>query len=296
MSPPLRSASFATPWRPRPASSGQRTNIIARYASLHAELGNPDALPVLEPADIQLPAAQYNAYRASGSFVSRDGRPIQFLASLTAGDQTSTAAMNATLAVRAALTTAQHRSGATASGLADQAAAFYDMSSAANSDLTLIIPVAAIAIAILLGLALRSLIAPLYLIVSVVLSYLAALGLSTVVNIDLAGQGGVTFLLPFLLFVFLLALGEDYNILVMSRIREEAHTLPLREAVVRAIGATGTTVSSAGLILADTFVVRTLLVPSAVVLIGRWNWWPSGLSRADSRQRPHQDPAVPAPR
>jgi RND superfamily putative drug exporter len=266
--------------------------------------------------------AEYNAYRASGSFVSADGRTVQFLATLTAGDQASTAAMNATPAVRAAVTAARHRSGATASGLAGQAAGVYDVSTAAGHDLEVIIPVAALAIAILLGLVLRSLIAPLYLIVSVVLSYLAALGLSTVVDIDLGGQSGVTFLLPFLLFVFLLALGEDYNILVMTRIREEARELPLREAIVKAIGATGTTVSSAGLILAgtfgvfavvggggaaggqlrviglglgvgillDTFVVRTLLVPSAVVLIGRWNWWPSALGRGGARQ---PVPAVP---
>jgi putative drug exporter of the RND superfamily len=109
------------------------------------------------------------------------------------------------------------------------------------------------------------------------------------------------------MFIFLLALGEDYNILVMTRIREEAHKRPLREAVVEAVGRTGPTVSSAGVVLAgtfavlavsagngpgasqirnigvglavgilmDTFLVRTLLVPSTVALLGRWNWWPS---------------------
>ena len=167
----------------------------------------------------------------------------------------------------------------------------------------------------LLALVLRSLIAPLYLIASVVLSYFAALGLTVLLFVNVAGQPGLTFILPFLLFVFLLALGEDYNILVMTRIREEAHQLPLREAVGRALRVTGTTVTSAGLVLAgtfgvlaivgsgsagaqnvrtivnvgvglalgvlmDTFLVRTLLVPSAVVLIGRWNWWPSALYRA----------------
>ena len=63
----------------------------------------------------------------------------------------------------------------------------------------------------------------------------------------ICGASGLTFILPFLMFIFLLALGEDYNILVMSRIREEAHHLPLRDAVSRAVGATGTTVTSAGL-------------------------------------------------
>ena len=107
---------------------------------------------------------------------------------------------------------------------------------------------------------------------------------------------------PFFMFVFIMALGEDYNILVMSTDREEAGRAPLPAAVATAVGSTGTTVASAGLVLAgtfgvlaittsgqirqigtglafgillDTFVVRTLLVPSAVVLLGRWNWWPS---------------------
>ncbi|HUA94151.1 MAG TPA: MMPL family transporter, partial [Acidimicrobiales bacterium] len=155
------------------------------------------------------------------------------------------------------------------------------------------------------------LVAPVYLILSVVLSYLASLGLSVLVFMGIAGLNGIVFLLPFLMFVFLLALGEDYNILVMTRIREEAHHTNLRDAVVRAVGVTGPTVTSAGLVLAgsfgvlavvggsgtgatqireigvglalgillDTFVVRTVLVPSTVALLGRWNWWPSSLSR-----------------
>jgi len=117
----------------------------------------------------------------------------------------------------------------------------------------------------------------------------------------------VLFLIPILLFVFAMALGSDYNILLMTRIREEAHTHPLRQALTRAISHTGGTITSAGLILAgtftvlaiagnnaqarqlgytiafavilDTFFVRTLLVPSAAVLLGRYNWWPSTLSR-----------------
>jgi putative drug exporter of the RND superfamily len=145
----------------------------------------------------------------------------------------------------------------------------------------------------------------------VVLSYLASLGLAVLVFINIAGQGGVTFILPFLMFIFLLALGEDYNILVMSRIREEAAKRPLAEAVVEAVGASGSTVTSAGLVLAgtftvfalaassgpgssqiravgfglavgvllDTFVVRTILVPATVTLLGRWNWWPAPMGR-----------------
>ena len=170
-----------------------------------------------------------------------------------------------------------------------------------------IIPIAIIAIAILLALVLRSLVAPLYLIVSVGLSYLAALGVSVLVFLDIGGESGITFVLPFLMFIFLLALGEDYNILVMTRIREEARRRPIRDAVTHAVGRTGPTITSAGLVLAgsfavlaivgrngpggdqveaigfglaigilmDTFVVRVLLVPATVALLGRWNWWPS---------------------
>jgi RND superfamily putative drug exporter len=107
-----------------------------------------------------------------------------------------------------------------------------------------------------------------------------------------------------------MALGEDYNILLMARVREEAHRYPLREALTRAVGRTGGTITAAGLILAgtftvlaiagnnpqarqlgytiafavmlDTFFVRTVLVPAAAVLLGRHNWWPSTLSRTRS--------------
>jgi putative drug exporter of the RND superfamily len=287
----------------------------AAYSRLHAALGDPRRLPLTEPAAAAatIPASVYDAYRATTQYVSADGLTARFAAGLRAGSQQSTAAMNATPAVRAVLAQAASASGATANGVAGQAAAQYDVSSTASNDMTRIIPVAVLAIAILLGLVLRSLVAPVYLVVTIAASYLAALGLTTFLVITLGGQDGLVFLLPFLMFVFLLALGEDYNILIMTRIREEARELPLREAVVRAISATGPTVTSAGLILAgtfavfavagggvmggqlqaiglglalgvllDTFGVRTLLVPSIVVLLGRWNWWPSRLAKTDS--------------
>ena len=115
-----------------------------------------------------------------------------------------------------------------------------------------------LAIGIVLALVLRSLVAPIYLILSVVLSYLASLGLAVIIFMKLGNTGGIVFLLPFLMFIFLLALGEDYNILVMTRIREEARRLPLRQAVVRAVGATGPTVTSAGLVLAGSFAVLAI--------------------------------------
>ena len=143
----------------------------------------------------------------------------------------------------------------------------------------------------------------------------------------IGGQAGLNFVLPFLMFVFLMALGSDYNILVMSRIREEAHHLPLRDAVARAIGKTGSTVTTAGVILGgsfavlaiavggtagaaqiqqigygiaagvlmDTFLVRSLLVPSVVVLLGRWNWWPTRLGIDQPASDPAVGPSEPEP-
>jgi putative drug exporter of the RND superfamily len=288
----------------------------SQYTQLHALLGSgplPTTVPPVPAAATQagITAAQwaqaYQLYRATSQFVSADGKTIQFETSLAAGDPSTTAALNAVPAVRSAAQSVVPTLHATDSGVAGEAPALYDISSISNSDLAHVIPIAIIVIGVLLALVMRSLVAPLYLIASVALSYFAALGLAVIVFIELGHSGGITFILPFLLFIFLLALGEDYNILVMTRIREEAHHLPLRDAVSRAVGVTGTTVTSAGLVLAgtfavfavvggrgaggsqivdvgvglavgvlmDTFVVRTVLVPCTVVLFGRWNWWPS---------------------
>ena len=287
----------------------------AQYAALHAAYGPPRALTAAPGGQVpRVTLAAYQSYRASGSYVSADGDTVSFAAALAAGNPASTAAEEAVPAIRADAARAARAAGAAAFGVTGQAPFTYDVAQLSDSDLRTVIPIAIAVIAVLLAVVMRSLIAPLYLILSVVLSYFSALGLTVLVFIKAAGQPGLTFILPFLLFMFLLALGEDYNILVMTRIREEAHRLPLPEAVSRALRVTGTTVTSAGLVLAgtfgvlaivgsgsagaqnvrtivdvgvglalgvlmDTFLVRTLLVPSAVVLIGRWNWWPSRLCR-----------------
>jgi RND superfamily putative drug exporter len=290
----------------------------AQYTELHALLGSgplPATAPAVPAAAAQagITAAQwaqaYQLYRATAQFVSADGKTIQFEASLTAGDPSTTAALSAVPAVRTEAAAVVPTLHAVDYGVTGEAPAIYDINAISNSDLAHVIPIAILVIGVLLALVMRSLIAPLYLIASVALSYFAALGLAVLIFIELGHGGGITFILPFLLFIFLLALGEDYNILVMTRIREEAHHLPLREAVTRAVSVTGTTVTSAGLVLAgtfavfavvggsgsgggqirdigyglavgiimDTFVVRTVLVPCTVVLLGRWNWWPSKL-------------------
>ena len=288
------------------------------YVALHAALGS-GTLPATVPP---IPAAftgkvtatewaeAYQEYRATAQYVDKAGTTIQFQTGLTAGDPSSTAALNAVPALRAEAATVGTTLHATANGVGGEAPAFYDISQISNSDLAHVIPIAIVVIGVLLALVMRSLVAPIYLIASVAISYFAALGFAVIVFIWLGNSGGITFILPFLLFIFLLALGEDYNILVMTRIREEAHHMPLREAVAKAIGVTGTTVTSAGLVLAgtfavfavvggsgsggsqirdvgiglavgvimDTFVVRTVLVPCTAVLLGRWNWWPSKIT------------------
>jgi putative drug exporter of the RND superfamily len=289
----------------------------AEYTALHAALGSgpfaatAPAIPAAFTGKVTPTqwAQAYQEYRVTAQYVDPAGTTIQFETGLTAGDPSSTAALNAVPALRAEAATVGTTLHATANGVGGEAPAFYDVSQISNSDLAHVIPIAIVVIGVLLALVMRSLVAPIYLIASVAISYFAALGFAVIVFIELGGSGGITFILPFLLFIFLLALGEDYNILVMTRIREEAHRMPLREAVGRAISVTGTTVTSAGLVLAgtfavfaivggsgsggsqirdvgiglavgvimDTFVVRTVLVPCTVVLLGKWNWWPSKL-------------------
>jgi putative drug exporter of the RND superfamily len=295
----------------------------AQYQKLHAELGDAKSLPAVPPANSPVPVSTYLVYRATAQYISPDGKTIQYETGLKAGDPSTTAASNAVPAIRAEAATVAKTLGASAYGVAGEAPAFYDISHISDSDLAHVVPVAIIVIGLLLCLVIRSLVAPVYLIASVALSFFAALGLSSLLFIKLGGASGLTFILPFLMFIFLLALGEDYNILVMSRIREEAQHRPLREAVSHAVGTTGTTVTSAGLVLAgtfsvfalvggrqsgggqivdvgvglalgvlmDTFIVRTVLVPCTVVLLGRWNWWPSKLSRVDQPRGAHPAPA-----
>lgn len=303
---------------------GVVTLTSAQYLELYHALGPAKALPPAPKPGSKVPAFAYQLYRATGNFLSLDGRTVQFSVGLAAGDPGGTAALNAVPAIRTETTTVASAIRARASGVIGEAPALYDISSISTSDLKKIIPVAILVIGLLLAIVLRSLVAPLYLIASVGVSYLAALGLSVLLFIKIGGTGGLVFFLPFLMFIFLLALGEDYNILVMTRIREEARKLPLRQAVARAIGVTGTTVTSAGLVLAgtfgvlaveggtgrggssqildigiglalgilmDTFLVRTLLVPSTVVLLGRWNWWPSKLT-VDQPEAPAGEPVA----
>jgi RND superfamily putative drug exporter len=182
----------------------------------------------------------------------------------------------------------------------------YDYDQTIQSDLKLIVPIALAVIATILALLLWSLVAPLVLIASVVLSFFCTLGLSILFIRYVVGDPGFDASLPTFAFIFLVALGIDYTIFLMARVREEARRHGTREGMLRALAATGPVITSAGIILAgtfavlmtlpvtytfdlgfmvalgillDTFVVRTIMVPAAVELIGDRIWWPSTADR-----------------
>jgi RND superfamily putative drug exporter len=187
-------------------------------------------------------------------------------------------------------------------------AAAHDMDVATRHDNVLIIPLVLLVVLVILALVLRSLLAPLLLIATVVLSFTAALGVSALVFRHVFDYAGETTDFPLFVFVFLVALGIDYNIFLTTRIREEALHQGTRAGVVTGLAATGAVITSAGLVLAgtfavlgtlpvvafaeigfavalgvllDTFVVRSVLVTSLFLDIGPSVWWPHRLARED---------------
>ena len=178
----------------------------------------------------------------------------------------------------------------------------YDFDKATASDTKKIVPLALLVIAVILGVLLQSLVAPLVIIVTVLASFFGTLGLSLLFFRFVVGDPGVDASLPIFAFIFLVALGVDYTIFLMSRIREEARRYGTREGTLRALAATGPVITSAGLVLAgtfsvlmtlpvtfafnigfmvavgillDTFIVRTIMLPAAVEVLGDRIWWPS---------------------
>lgn len=182
----------------------------------------------------------------------------------------------------------------------------YDTQEAAKHDRELIIPVALAVISVILALLLRSLLAPLLLVVTTVLSFGATLGVCHVVFTYLFDFPATDGSFPLFAFVFLVALGIDYNIFLMTRVREESAKLGTREGTLKGLTVTGGVITSAGIVLAatfavlgtlplvfiaeigfavafgvllDTILVRSLLVPALTYDLGKVVWWPSRLWR-----------------
>jgi RND superfamily putative drug exporter len=183
-----------------------------------------------------------------------------------------------------------------------------DIQDTAQRDRLVIIPLVLVVVFLVLMLVLRAVVAPLLLIGTVILSFLATLGVSGVVFRDVIGFAGADSSFPLFAFVFLVALGVDYNIFLMTRVREEAASHGHRAGTLSALAVTGGVITSAGVVLAATFaalailplvflaelafavsfgvlldalVVRSLLVPALTVDIGRIVWWPGPLRRTD---------------
>jgi RND superfamily putative drug exporter len=185
-----------------------------------------------------------------------------------------------------------------------------DLRSAASRDAKLIVPMILIVVFVVLGLLLRALVAPALLIATVLVSYGAALGTGAFLFEHAFGYPGEDPSLVLFTFLFLVALGIDYNIFLMARVREETLISGTRRGVVRGLAVTGPVITSAGIVLAgtfsalaslpligftelgfviafgvllDTFLVRTILVPALVIELDRRIWWPSALSRVPDR-------------
>ncbi|MFF9009714.1 MMPL family transporter [Streptomyces goshikiensis] len=196
----------------------------------------------------------------------------------------------------------------------------YDTERTAARDRTVIVPVVLGIILLILVMLLRSLLIPVLLVATVALNFLATLGVSALVFEHLLGFSGTDASVPLYGFVFLVALGVDYNIFLMSRVREESLVHGVRQGVLRGLTTTGGVITSAGVVLAatfaalmviplaflvqiafivafgvllDTLVVRSLLVPALVIDIGPRSWWPSALARGRRPDAPAA-PAAPA--
>ncbi|MGV9709388.1 MMPL family transporter [Gordonia sp. NPDC003424] len=184
-----------------------------------------------------------------------------------------------------------------------------DTRTTAIHDRNLIIPVVLLVVLIVLMLLLRAVVAPLILLSTTVLSFATTLGVAALLFNGPFGFPGADPVVPLFAFVFLVALGIDYNIFLMTRVREETKTCGTRDGMIRGLTATGGVITSAGVVLAatfaalavipllflvqvaflvafgvlvDTLVVRTLLVPALTIDIGKRVWWPSSLSRSDA--------------
>jgi RND superfamily putative drug exporter len=192
-------------------------------------------------------------------------------------------------------------------------------------DNRLIVPIVLVVVFLILAAVLRAVLLPLILMGTVIVSYAAALGIGAFFFMQVFGFEGIDPSLPLFAFIFLVALGVDYNIFLMARVREEAHAHGTRLGVVRGLAVTGAVITSAGIVLAgtfstlavlplvvlteigftiaigvllDTFVVRSILVPALALDVGDRIWWPSALAHRAARpddEREEEEAAEPAP-
>lgn len=246
--------------------------------------------------------------------VSADGATANFAVTLT-DDPSSDAAIDT---VSGPLRTAAH-DGAPPGARAlvgGETAVYVDIQDTMNRDYRVVFPVAAVLIMLVLALLLRSVVSPWYVMASVGLGFAATLGATTLLFQNAIGETGLIFMIPLIIYMFVVALGTDYNILMMARLREEAKNgHSPREAAALAVRHTGPTIAAAGVILAGSlgalmlagnallaemgfalsfgilvaaFVMAMFFVPSLTALIGRAAWWPGHGDRAKPEPEPER--------
>ncbi|PWK14879.1 MMPL family transporter [Tumebacillus permanentifrigoris] len=280
------------------------TVVLQSSQPLQADASFQTALGSLEQALGHLSGVQNVSITTPAAALSEDQQAARFQLVLV-DDPYDPAAMHTVETIREQATQLLQDSGfdpATVSlHIAGQTATQVDTRDVSAHDTKLVLTIVIMLITILLVFQSRALIAPLYMIGTILLTYATALGFSWLIFHNVLGYEAFSYRIPLYTFVFLVALGIDYNILLFSRVREEAAIRPLPEAIRRAVSLTGKTISSAGLILVatfavlmtqplqelmlfgfvvgmgvliDTFLVRGLLMPALLVLLGQWNWWP----------------------
>jgi putative drug exporter of the RND superfamily len=277
-----------------PAGSGDPVYVVAKAASAEQVKTVLSGVPGI--ADVWTP-------------MIKDGEAMM-LGELKDGPG-SNAAMRTVERAR----TAVHKIEGADARLGGSTAISLDIQQSAARDSKVIIPVVLIMVFLILALLLRAIVAPLLLMATVVLSFGAALGVSSLVFNHVFDFAGADANFPLLVFVFLVALGIDYNIFLVTRVREEALRHGTRRGARTGLSATGGVITSAGLVLAgtfaalgslpmvfaaqlgftvafgvllDTMIVRSVLVTALTLDVGRWMWWPSKLFK-------HHDDAEPPP-
>jgi RND superfamily putative drug exporter len=260
---------------------------------------------------------------AVDAFVSKDGTATRFYLT-SSSDPYSGGAFAIVKQAREIVADAAPAFGPAASGhIGGATAQFADVQDTLARDFQKVGLITVLGILIVLIVLLRAVVAPLYLVATVLISYGSTIGISAFLFQEVLGQPGISPYLPLMVFVLLVALGSDYNIFLMHRVREEAETRPMRDAVRVASGHTGAVITSAGLILAgtfgsmataslmilfqvgiavaigvliDTFLVRSILVPAITTLVGDWAWWPSGrVGRTATEPAAGRGAPVPVP-
>lgn len=254
--------------------------------------------------------------QVGGTVLNEDRTAARIDVYLTAATQSQQARDLVSGPVRDAV--ALHTPAGTEAHVGGTAAIFADISTAVDRDLKTVFPVAAGLIALILIVLLRSLLAPAVLMIAVGLGFAATLGASALVFQHLLDKPGVNFVLPLVLFLFVVALGTDYNILISDRIREEMERPgPARAAVARAVRHTAPAIATAGVVLAGSFgslavnsapatqqigfatglgillsafVLSIVLVPALAALLGRSIWWPVRPGRTKGRHHADASP------